>query len=358
MAIKLDLLLAGRVAFMAACLGSNLVAAAPQAKADELLFMSNRSGSVFELYRMSPSGGEAQRVLPERGEAGEMSWSPDGSRVLYTRARPGEMLNIYVADLSTGASRQLTRDALPCTQPSWSPDGRTIAFVATRGAARKIYLMDADGGHQRRLTDSDTDDEMSPRFAPSGDKIAYLASRLEVAPKVAVVDVKSGKGGIVSPIKERGVETPPLWSPDGKQLLFSSVRGVSSQVLKMAADGSARVQLTSVGGRHGQAQWSNDGKHILFMTIPAGAARPLLQLMNADGSEIRTLYGGANDLMDARWSSDDRRVFFVEQLPSGGKIFALELASGTVSRLSGNEGFDIGIEVYAGRPAARLAGLQ
>jgi hypothetical protein len=118
------------------------------------------------------------------------------------------------------------------------------------------------------------------------------------------------------------------------------------------------VQLSSAGARHGQAQWSNDGKRILFMTIPPGSARPLLQLMNADGSELRQLYGGTNDLMDARWSSDDRRIFFVEQLPSGGKIFALDLASGTVSRLSGNEGFDIGIQVYAGRTAARLAGLQ
>jgi len=343
---------------VAAWLGASMAVAAPMAAPDDLLFMSNRGNSVFELYRMSASSGQVQRVLPERGEAGEMSWSPDGSRVLFSKAKPGEMLNIYVTELATGATRQLTSDELPCTQPSWSHDGRTIAFVAAGGGARKIYLMDAEGGPRRRLTDSVGDDETSPQFSPAGDKVAYLASQLDVAPKVAVADLKSGKGGIISPIKERGIETPPLWSPDGKQLLFSSLRGSSSQVMVMAPDGSARVQLTGAGGRHGQAQWSNDGKRILLMTVPLGAARPLLQVMHADGSELRQLYGGANDLMDARWSSDDRRIFFVEQLPSGGKIFALDVAGGTVSRLSGDEGFDVGIQVYAGRPTARLAGRR
>ncbi|WIT10676.1 hypothetical protein PFX98_17395 [Paucibacter sediminis] len=356
--MKLQLGLAGRAAMLAAWLGAGVAVAAPLAAPDDLLFMSNRSNSVFELYRMSASGEQVQRVLPERGEASEMSWSPDGSKVLYSKARPGEMLNIYLTELATGTTRQLTKDELPCTQPSWSPDGRTIAFVASRGGARKIYLMDADGGRQRRLTESAADDETAPRFAPTGDKIAYLASNPESAPRVAVADLKSGKSGIVSTNKERAMETPPVWSPDGGRLLFSFMKGQSSHVIAMAADGSARVQLTKADGRHGQAQWSGDGKHILFLTIPPGSARPLLQLMNADGSEARQLHGGVNDVMDARWSADSQRIFFVEQLPSGGKIFVLDLASGAIKRLSGSEGFDVGIQVYAGRPSAQLASLK
>lgn len=342
-------------ALLACLTASSMARAAPGAETDELLFLSNRSGNVFELYRMNASGQRVQRVLPERGEAGEMSWSPDGRKVLYSKALAGQMLNIFVTDLATGVTTQLTRDDLPSTSPVWSPDGGTIAFVSSRGGARKVYLMDADGGRQRRLTDSVGNDEIAPRFSPRGDKVAYLASNLETLPKVAVADLKAGTSGIVSTNKERVIETPPQWSPDGARLLFSQIKSTTAQLFSMAADGSARKALSSADGRHGQAQWSSDGKRILFISIPAGSARQQLQVMNADGSGLQVLRSAGNDMLDARWSADDGQVFFVEQLPAGGKIFSLEMSSGAIRRLSGDEGFDVGIQVFGQSQPDRVA---
>lgn len=321
---------------------------------DELLFMSNRSGGLFELYRMAADGSGVQRVLADHREASGMSWSPDGSKVIYTTTPAGGQLNVYVTSVVDGQSRQLTHDELPSSQPTWSPDGKTIAFVSSRGGVRKIYLMDADGKRQRRLTRSTNDDEFAPRFSPDGAAVAYLASGEHIGPpRVAVADLPSGKSGVVSANAERAIEASPAWSPDGRQLLFNLIKGQTNHLFVMAADGSDRKQLTGIDQTlNGQAQWSPDGHQILYLSVSPATARQELHLMKANGSEPRQLYGSANNVMDARWSTDGQQIFFTEHLPTGGKIFSIDLAGHAIQRLSGNEGFDLNIHVCCatGRP--------
>lgn len=339
---------------------SGKVVAGSAGAPDDLLFVSNRQGSVFELYRMAADGGPAQRVVPERGEAGEMSWSPDGSKVLYTAARAGAQLNIFVSSVDKPSTQQLTHDALPSTEPTWSPDGKTIAFVSSRDGSRRIYLMDADGGHQRRLTDALNDDEFTPRFSPDGSKLVYIAgnSRL-ISPRIAMADLVSGKSSIVSDYPERAIESAPAWSPDGTRLLFTLIKGQTSHLFVMAADGRGRTQLTPPESvRNGQPAWSPDGRRILYLSVSAETARRNLLLMNADGSEQRKLYASDNDVMDAHWSTDGQRIFYVEQLASGGKIFSTDLAGRNIRRLSGSEGFDLNIQVCCSRPSAHMASVR
>ena len=335
-------------------IGTSAALVQTAAASDELLFMSNRQDSVFELWRMAADGTHVQRVLPERGEASDMSWSPNGSRVLYTAARDGGQLNIYIAAVGDGKSRQLTHDGLPNTEPVWSPDGKTIAFVSSRDGSRRIYLMDVDGSRQRRLTDVDTDDEFAPRFSPDGAKLAYIAgNRQTISPRVAVADLRTGKSRIISDYAERAIESMPVWAPDSSRLLFTLIKGQTSHIFVMAADGSARRRLTADGNpRNSLPQWSPDGRRILFLSVSAQSARQGLYLMNADGTATSALRTTSNDVMDARWSSDGRHVFFVEYLPGGGKIFSVDASGGEPRRLSGNEGFDLNVQVCCSRPSA------
>ena len=321
---------------------------------DDLLFTSNRNASVFELWRMSAEGAQPHRVLAEQGEAGEMSWSPDGHQVLYTASRSGGLLNIYVAALGADKGRQLTHDSLPSTQPVWSPDGQTIAFVSMRDGSRRIHLMDADGSRQRRLTAAAQDDEYGPRFSPDGRLLAYVASNLKTrSPRVAMADLRTGQSRIVSAAEDGPLEAAPDWAPDSRQLLFTVVRGQSSHVFAMAADGAGRRQLTAQNQpRNGQPQWSPDGRRILYLSVVDDSGRQGLFLMNTDGSQPVKLHATANDVMDARWASDGQRIFFTEQLPSGGKLFSIDAGGGEVRRLSGNEGFDLNVQVCCGRPAS------
>lgn len=341
----------------AASLCAGTAAAGTAGIADELLFMSNRGNSTFELYRMKADGSGVQRVLPERGESGEMSWSPDGSKVLFTAARGGKQLGVYVTHLVDGKTQLLTDDAHASNSPVWSPDGSTIAFVSSRDGSRRVYLMDADGQHQRRLTRSTTDDEISPQFSPDGRQVAYVASNAQIlAPRVAVADLRNGQSRLISSYDKRAIEAEPRWSPDGSQLLFLLVEGQTTHVLSMAPDGSGRKRLTPTDSpRNTQPQWSPDGRQILYQSISTDTGRLALHLMKADGSQSRKVYGSANNVMEARWSSDGQRIFFIEQTATGGKVQSTDLAGQDVRKLSGEEGFDLNLQVCCSRMASRVA---
>ncbi len=320
-------------------------AAAGPAHGDELLFMSNRSNNVFEYYRMQPQTRRVERVLTERGETGQMSWSPDGSQVLFLASRGAAFQSIFVTRLADARTQRLTQEDSPVAEPTWSPDGKQIAFVSSRLGPRRIFVMNADGSDQRAATRWTSVDELSPRFSPDGKRIAFLAtSDPAVLPRVSVVELGTGEARQLSSNSGRGTEAPPVWSPDGRVVATSAVRGQQSQLVALATDGLGPKDLTNGDGRHTEAQWSPDGKQLLYLSIPANSAHQSLHVMNADGSGARKLHGGAHNVMNARWSADGSRVYFVEHLDEGGKIFSVDRSGRDLRRLSGDEGFDVDVQ--------------
>lgn len=314
------------------------------ASTGEILFTSNRQGGSFELYRMAADGAQVRRITPERGEASDMSWSPDGSKVLYT-ARRDRKVDVYVTSTVDGSTQRLTNDSLPSTMPTWAPDSKTIAFVSMRDGSRKIYLMEADGSKQRRLTQNDGDDEIAPRFAPDGKRLAYMAANEKITPRVSVSDLQTGTSRIVSNTPIGSFETPPAWSPDGQRLAFSVIKSGTAQIISMRADGSDRQQLTQGEARHNSPQWSPDGKSILYTVVPANAMFQSIYMMDADGKNARKVYGGEREILTARWSEGGERIVFVELSTDGSKIFSVDKQGLHPRRLSDDSGADTGLEV-------------
>ncbi len=349
-----------RIVALVALAAAGRTAFGAPALADELLFLSNRANNVYEHYRMTPATGRVSRVLTERGETSLMSWSPDGTRVLYTARRGGRFDNVFVTELVTGRTTQLTREEQqPVTEPSWSPDGRRITFVSSRLGPRRVFVMNADGSDARAVTGWAAVEEISPRFSPDGKRIAFLGtSQSDRMPRLSVVELSNGKVVTLSRAATRGTETPPVWSPDGKTVLTSATRSQQAHIVVHPADGAVPSDLTRDDARHTDPHWSPDGRKILYLAIPGNSARQGVYVMNADGSEPRKLYGGAHDVMNARWSFDGTRVFFVEHLDAGGKIFTIDAAGGSPRRLSGDEGFDIDVQPCCRLRPPRFAGTN
>src|SRR5688572_13502857 len=79
------------------------------------------------------------------------SWSPDGRRLVFQSDRHGST-ELYVIDADGNNERRLTFNGGDDTHPSWSPDGQWIVFDSNRDGSWNLYLMRPDGSGERRLT--------------------------------------------------------------------------------------------------------------------------------------------------------------------------------------------------------------
>src|ERR687885_671464 len=91
-----------------------------------------------------------------------------------------EFDEIYIMNADGSKQTRLTDNNAYDREPSWSPDGKKIAFVTNRDDHKsdngEIYNMNADGSGVTRLTNSSADDE-SPSWSPDGKKIAFVSNR-------------------------------------------------------------------------------------------------------------------------------------------------------------------------------------
>ena len=107
-------------------------------------------------------------------------WSPDGTKIAFGRFRTPTrktrglrfvQTDVYVMNVDAEpASERLARPAWPA---SWSPDGRKIAFTSGHDGESEIYVMNADGSGQRRLTQQRGNATSAPAWSPDGRKIAF-----------------------------------------------------------------------------------------------------------------------------------------------------------------------------------------
>lgn len=116
---------------------------------------NEREAAIF-VVRADGSG--LKRLTPWRLDAANADWSPDGSKLLfhsYYDVQPGQSPNIFTIRPDGGKMTALTHYAGGATQalgPSWSPDGKKIVWHKVSSKVNQLFLMDAHGGHLRKLT--------------------------------------------------------------------------------------------------------------------------------------------------------------------------------------------------------------
>lgn len=281
-------------------------------------FTSDRDGDP-EIHLRAADGTVTQLTDNEVADFGAV-WSPDGSRLAFVRGgAEGGGDAIWVMDADGSDQRQLTdprvgADGVPALDqaPAWSPDGRRIAFASTRdGAESEIYVMDADGSDQTRLTETPPHvTDHTPTFSPDGRYIAFTSSRVRDSNheifrmRTDGTDVRR-----LTRTKDMVDDNAPEYSPDGSRILFSSTRGGGAHDLyTMKANGG---DVRRLGGEPGLVddvfgRWTSDGGQVLYMTFGIeDPYRDSVWVVGADGSDRRRISDGttSDSLPDPRQAS-------------------------------------------------------
>jgi Tol biopolymer transport system component len=229
----------------------------------KIAFISNRDGK-DSLFVMDADGANPQKLISN--VLGRLSWSPNGRQIAFAATRAGS-LDVYVANADGSHIIQLTHSPESESEPVWSPDGAKILFNYNDGKMIQIYAMNADGSGVTRISNS-SEYEWQHDWSPDGKQIVFTRSRnRSVQQDIWLMDADGGNPRLIAAAPGNDEFLFPRFSPDGRRIAFHrrAASPVQADVWVMNADGSGQTRLTHLSGGH--PAWSPDGKQIVFYSL-------------------------------------------------------------------------------------------
>jgi Tol biopolymer transport system component len=161
----------------------------------QIVFTTVREGDQ-DIYVMNADGSNQHNLFvggepfvnfepypPYPGDEYDASWSPDGSKILYTASRimGTDIATVNVANASAETEVLLTAagGGINYTEAEWSPNGQLIAYVLYY-VGPEMFVMNADGTNQTQVTAENLNNLYSPEFSPDGTLLTFIAYQNEV----------------------------------------------------------------------------------------------------------------------------------------------------------------------------------
>ena len=314
----------------------------------KIVYVSRSDRNTWDLYLINADG-SGQRMLTSVGSA-TTAWSPDGRKIAFVGppiADGSDRRSLFVINVDGSGKRRLASKG---GDPAWSPDGRKIAFVE----GSNLSVVNADGSGRRRLAGnqvpgSRTGGWMSiSAWSPDGRKILFLSDKgipCDACYRIYVVNADGSGERRLTNNRTPGPPTPstvqsnfaPAWSPDGRRIAFVRTTGFLSplgEVWVMNADGTEQRRLTreASGWPYFALAWSPDGQKLAFTSDRDGNAE--IYSINTDGSGLRRLTGNPKYDGDGAWSPDGRRIVFVSNRDGHSEVFVMNADGSGQRKLS------------------------
>jgi Tol biopolymer transport system component len=247
------------------------------------------------------------------GTSMAVSVSPDGKSLAVDLQG-----SLWIIPSRGGTAKRITDYFNDARQPVWAPDGKSLVFFGYRDGNYDLWRIAPDGTGLRKLTDGIFDDR-DPAFSPDGRFIAFASDRAApgAAPQsgnynIWTLEVATGTLRQITsnPFEDR----LPTWSPDGREVAYSSPRDGKNGIWATAVAGGAERLLKSAKGRIDAPSYGPGGQ---------------LAVVTADDSASRlevgdTVVSGAENVFPFR----------VSWLPGNGGFYYV--SDGKIRKRSGN----------------------
>jgi serine/threonine protein kinase/Tol biopolymer transport system component/tetratricopeptide (TPR) repeat protein len=356
-----------------------------------LAYASGAAGN-WDIYLQRVGGSNPINLTKDSlADDSQPAFSPDGERIAFRSERDGG--GIYLMG-ATGES--IIRISDFGYSPAWSPDGAHILLgtekipqPSTRPTKSQLWRIDIKSNDRRLLSEGDA---LQPNYSPNKQRIAYWSRPSKAGQREEIWTIPADGGEAVAVTNGSTTDLNPVWSPDGKYLYFSSNRGGSMNVWRVAIDENTGATLgepqavTTIGATTSVLQlgFSRDGRRLAYSAQeeirnlrkvgfnpdtgkaggePVSVTRGSMQLwfpdaspdgewlacysmgqqrhifiMRTDGTDLRDLTNDNYRHFWPRWSPDGKRITFSSRRTGNYEIWVINRdGSGLQQLTSGHQ---------------------
>ncbi len=313
--------------------------------------------SVADLWIVPSDGSVApRRLTTNKATENDVVWSPDSRSLAFSAKREGdEVAQIYVLPLTGGEARRVTSVATAAVNPQFRPDGQAILFETS------VYPGATDDAGNRKAIDARKARKYNMRTYQRF-PIRYWNEWLDdrqsslwvqpLTPGAAARDVLAptalartqGFGAVAE--GDASYSLLPVWSPDGREILFVATVGrwnaahssVGYDIYRMPADGGEPVKVTTTSANYGALAFTPDGRNLLFRTSAQGGNvyhLPRLTRMDWPGRGVPQPVTSDFDREPARFqvTPDSRTIYMIVPEADRQSLYRVPLSGGKPERV-------------------------
>ncbi len=255
---------------------------------NEIAFFSDRKGftdiyiaSTKKMKVITKIASQKQRVHVESLHPfySGITWSPDGTKILYTAKVQGKE-NFIIYDIKKNKEHgKIPLNFKSAFSPDWSPDGRFIVFSGVKDSSTDIYSLELSTKKTKQLTYG-YECERNPRFSPDGTKITFdsnpkkdnFLKNVSVKINRNIFVMKSDGTNIRRLTKSTFCDEHPAWATNGKSIFFTSNRNGIKNLYSIRLDSNNIVlPISDIVGSCQTPNTAKSSNKLVFSYYTTGA---------------------------------------------------------------------------------------
>ena len=270
-------------------------------------FLTTKKTRVKEVYLMDFDGGNKKKITNHRGLVISPAISHSGDKVIYSLIKETagrRNVDLYLKDLNTGKSKVISSRYGINSGAVFSKDDKDIYLTLSTKGNTDIFKLNLATGRKVKLTKHYSED-VDPSISSDGNTLTFLSSRPGKA-SIYTLDIKDDKPKKLKRISYVGkFNATPRFSPDAKEIAFSSWLDNRFDIFKINTLGTGLVRLTKNFGSNEDPSFSKDGEFIVFssqVVLTRKAAIQNVYIMNRFGEIVKKITSRFGHCQSPRWS--------------------------------------------------------